>query len=197
MEKDELQNFLINIGRSMVQENGTDALTVRKLAEASKCSVGAIYNQFSNMDNYIVIQNCITLDELHSALSKVKRSNNVFIDMNNYLQTFVDYVLDNKNLWYMLYTFHLKHNKYRYSSFYLRKIIKIVRIVNELLKDATPRVERPERLLSAQVLWLTMFSLSALLTKDILDSFSKINRRNLCEIVLNTFVAGMTVLENR
>ena len=197
MEKEELQNFLINIGRVMVQENGTEALTVRKLAEASHCSVGAIYNQFSNMENYAIVQNCITLDELYSVLKQVQRTHNVFVDMNNYVQAFVDYVLDNKNLWYMLYVFHLKHSKRGYSYFYLRKVVRITRIVAELLEDATPRVEIPERLLSAQVLWLTMFSLSALLTKDILDSFSRINRRNLCEIVVNTFVAGLTVLENK
>ena len=42
MEKDNIQNLLLETGRKIVQEKGTDALTVRKLSEASGCSVGAI-----------------------------------------------------------------------------------------------------------------------------------------------------------
>ena len=57
MEKDNIQKLLIDIGRQIVREKGTEALTARKLSEASGCSVGAIYNQFSNMDNFVVIQN--------------------------------------------------------------------------------------------------------------------------------------------
>ena len=55
MEKDNIQNLLIETGRKIIREKGTEALTVRKLSEASGCSVGAIYNQFTNMDNFIVI----------------------------------------------------------------------------------------------------------------------------------------------
>ena len=32
-------------------------------------------------------------------------------------------------------------------------------------------------------------------TTDTLDSFSKINKRSLCELLLNTYLAGMKVLE--
>ena len=64
MEKDDIQKRLLNIGRQLVQEKGTDALTVRKLSEASGCSVGAIYNQFNNMDKFIMYQNYMTLKTL-------------------------------------------------------------------------------------------------------------------------------------
>ena len=35
MEKDNIQNLLLETGRKIVQEKGTEALTVRKLSEAS------------------------------------------------------------------------------------------------------------------------------------------------------------------
>lgn len=197
MEKDNIQNLLISVGRRMVREKGTDALTVRKLSEASGCSVGAIYNQFSNMDNFIVIQNYMTLEELGNLLEKVKPGTSPFADMNNFLQVFVDYVTENRNLWYLLYTFHLRHGDRTYSYFYLRKVVKIIGCINSLLQRILPQMERPERILSSQVLWLNLFALSSLLTKDILDSFAKINRNNLCQIVLNTYIAGLSVLEHK
>lgn len=197
MEKDNIQNQLISIGRQIVREKGTDALTVRKLSEASGCSVGAIYNQFANMDNFIVIQNYITLDELSTELEKIKQTVNPFADMNTFLKVFVDYVTQNRNLWYLLYAFHLRRNDRTYSYFYLRKVVKIIGCINSLLQRILPQTERPERILSSQVLWLNLFALSSLLTKDVLDSFAKVDGKTLCEIVLNTYVAGLSVLEQK
>lgn len=179
----------------MVKENGTKALTVRKLSEASGCSVGAIYNQFTNMDNFIVIQNYMTLDELAEKLEKVERSGDAFVDLNRFLHEFVDFVITNKNLWYMLHSFHLRNNNRTFSYFYLRKVVKITGLINGFLQQIVPQMERPERILSSQILWLTLFALSSFLTKDILDSFPKINKETICQVLLNTYVAGLTVLE--
>ena len=110
MEKDNIQN-LINIGRQIVREKGTDALTVRKLSEASGYSVGAIYNQFSNMDNYIAVQNLITLQALTEIIAAEPETEDAFDDLNSILQKFVDFVCADKNLWYLLFSFHLTHAK--------------------------------------------------------------------------------------
>lgn len=197
MEKDNIQNLLLETGRQIVREKGTDALTVRKLSEASGCSVGAIYNQFLNMDNFIVIQNYMTLDELSNRLEKVKKTEDAFVDMNNFLQAFVDYVIENKNLWYMLHSFHLRNNNHTFSYFYLRKVVKITGLINKLLIQLVPNMERPERILSSQILWLSLFALSSFLTKDILDSFTKVNKKTICQLMFNTYIAGLTVLEKK
>ncbi len=194
MEKDNIQNLLIHIGRKIVKEKGASALTARKLSEASNCSVGAIYNQFANMDNYILVQNYLTLDELHEKLQKVIKTDNPFIDMNAFLQTFVKYVLENNNLWFMLYNYHL-NSKRQFSFYYLRKVASIVRIVNNHIEKIVPTMNPPERMLSSQILWLTLVSLSAFLTNDSLNGLSKINKTTICRILLDTYLAGITVLE--
>lgn len=197
MAKDNIQNLLIETGRKIVQEKGTEALTVRKLSDASGCSVGAIYNQFSNMENFIVIQNYMTLDSLAGRLDQVARTGNAFVDLNNFLHEFVEFVIENKNLWYMLHSFHLRNNNRTFSYFYLRKVVKITGLINSLLQQIVPQMERPERILSSQILWLTLFALSSFLTKDMLDSFTKINKETICQVMLNTYVAGLTVLEQK
>ena len=197
MEKDNIQNLLLETGRKIVQEKGTEALTVRKLSEASGCSVGAIYNQFSNMDNFVVIQNYMTLDALASRLEKVSVTDDAFGDMNAFLHEFVNFVIENKNLWFMLHSFHLRNNNRTFSYFYLRKVVKITGLINKLLIRLVPNMERPERILSSQILWLTLFALSSFLTKDILDSFTKVNKETICQLMFNTFVAGLSVLEKK
>lgn len=196
MEKDEIQNLLIHIGRKIVKEKGASALTARKLSEASDCSVGAIYNQFSNMDNYVLVQNYITLDELSGKLQTVEKTDNPFVDMNNLLQNFVTFVLENNNLWFMLYNYHLTSRR-RFSFYYLRKVASLIKIVNEYIEKIVPKMDAPERLLSAQVLWLTLLSVSSFLTNDSLNGLSKVNKTTLCRILLDTYLAGLTVLENK
>ncbi|MCI7486271.1 MAG: TetR/AcrR family transcriptional regulator [Alphaproteobacteria bacterium] len=197
MEKDNIQNLLLETGRKIVQEKGTEALTVRKLSEASGCSVGAIYNQFSNMDNFVVIQNYMTLDALAGCLEKVQKTGDAFADMNAFLHEFINFVIENKNLWFMLHSFHLRNNNRTFSYFYLRKVVKITGLINKLLMQLVPNMERPERILSSQILWLTLFALSSFLTKDILDSFTKVNKETICQLMFNTYVAGLTVLEKK
>lgn len=196
MEKENIQNKLIEIGRIIVKEKGVQALTARKLAEASNYSVGAIYSQFTNMDNYILVQNYLTLDELSQKLNAVKKSENPFIDMNEFLQVFVDFVLENNNLWYMLYNFHLNNNR-QFSFYYLRKVAGLISKVNSYIENLVPNIAAPERLVSAQVLWLALFSMSAFLTNESLEGFSKVNKSSICRLLLNTYIAGLTILESK
>ena len=62
--KAEIRAWLLQVGRKLAAEKGAAFLTARKLSEASGCSVGTIYNQFGNMDNFVLEQNVVTLDEL-------------------------------------------------------------------------------------------------------------------------------------
>lgn len=195
MGKDNIQENLVSKGRALIQEKGAEFLTARKLSEASGYSVGTIYNQFGNMDNFILIQNYLTLDALYNRLAKLRASGTAYQRLNLYAQEFIDFVLENKNLWFLVHNFHLHNNSRRFSKIYLRRVVEITQLVENAFKSLFPDIPLPERILSLQVLWLSLFSLSAFLTTDTLDSFSKINKRSLCELLLNTYLAGMKVLE--
>ena len=48
--KAEVRKHLLETGRNLVADFGAEFLTARKLSEASRCSVGTIYNQFGNIE---------------------------------------------------------------------------------------------------------------------------------------------------
>lgn len=195
MSKDNIQENLVNKGRELIKEKGAEFLTARKLSEASGYSVGTIYNQFGNMDNFILIQNYLTLDSLYTRLSKLQASGTAYQRLNLYTKEFIDFVLENKNLWFLVHNFHLHNNNRRFSKIYLRRVVQITQLAESSFKALYPDIPLPERILSLQVLWLSLFSLSSFLTTDALDSFSKINKNTLCELLLNTYLAGIKVLE--
>ena len=55
--KEEIHQKLLGAGRNLVKDKGQEFLTARKLSEASGCSIGTIYNQFSSMDDFVAEQN--------------------------------------------------------------------------------------------------------------------------------------------
>ena len=195
MSRDNIQENLVNKGRDLIRKNGAEGLTARKLSDASGYSVGTIYNQFGNMDNFILIQNYLTLDSLYETLSSLQAKGDAYHRLNLYTQGFVDFVLKNKNLWFLVHSFHLNNNSRRFSKIYLRRVVQITQLVEGAFKALYPKIETPERILMLQVMWLSLFSLSSFLTTDALDKFSKINKKTLCELLLNTFLAGLKVLE--
>ncbi|MBQ8869751.1 MAG: TetR/AcrR family transcriptional regulator [Alphaproteobacteria bacterium] len=195
MSKDNIGEKLVSKGRALIKEKGADFLTARKLSEASGYSVGTIYNQFGNMDNFILIQNYLTLESLYNRLAKLQTSGTAYHRLNLYVKEFINFVIENKNLWFLVHNFHLHNNSRHFSRVYLKRVVQITKLVENAFKSMFPDIEVPERTLSIQVLWLSLFSMSSFITTDALNSFSKINKYTLCELLLNTYLAGMKVLE--
>lgn len=193
--KDNIREILMDKGRELVREKGADFLTARKLSEASGYSVGTIYNQFANMDNFVLAQNMQTLDELYAYLSKLMKDSSDYKNLNRYLDGFVGFVLANPNLWFLLYRFHLQSTVKKLPKEYLRKMVKITQIWEPSFDEVFQKLGTKERRLSMQVLWLSLFTMSSFLTTKALDNFSRLNKKTVCKLLLNTYLAGLSVLK--
>src|SRR5574344_1548307 len=178
MIKDNIREILILKGRNLVKEKGAEFLTARKLSEASGYSVGTIYNQFANMENFILVQNMLTLDELYEYLAKLIKDNNEYNNLNHYLDGFVGFVLSNPNLWFLLYRFHLQTEKDKLPMEYLRKFLRVTQIWEPSFDKTFSRINIKERKLAMQVLWLALFSMSSFLTTKAIDDFSRVNKKS-------------------
>ena len=194
MTKDNIQDILIEKGRELVCSQGADSLTARKLSDISGYSVGTIYNQFKSMDNYILLQNYLTLDELYNFMQKTKVSKNPYIDINNYLDSFITFVLNNRQTWSLLFDFHLKNNSQELSKLYLRKIAMILHMINGCFSHLFPLLKKEEKDVLEHTLWLSLFSLSSFLAKDESKSLHKINRQAICKLMLNSYISGVLKL---
>jgi AcrR family transcriptional regulator len=192
--KDNIRKVLIKTGRRLVKEKGASFLTARKLSDASGYSIGTIYNQYGTMDGFIMEQNKITMDELLQYMRNIFVESDPYLMLNRYLDTFVSFVMANKNLWFLLYNFHLNAIYKKLPKDYLRKLIAVTSLWQPFFNEVYPNLLPKERRLSLNVLWVALFSVSSFLTTEALDNFSKVNRKNLCKLLLNTYLAGLTVL---
>ena len=195
--KDKIHETLIIKGRDLVRRKGAEFLTARKLSEATGYSVGTIYNQFANMDKFIMEQNILTLDELYLVLKKLLPDTNPYKNLNRYIDAFVAFVLSQPNLWFLLYNFHICSKYENFPPIYLRKLLRLTNLWRKEFNAVFAELSPAERKVSLQVLWLSMFSLSSFLTLNGLDKMSKVNKKNICKLLLNTYLAGLSVLNKR
>lgn len=193
--KDKIHDALIKKGRDLVRRKGAEFLTARKLSEATGYSVGTIYNQFANMDKFILEQNMLTLDELYLVLKKLLPDTNPYKNLNRYIDAFVAFVLSQPNLWFLLFNFHICSKYENFPPIYLRKLLRITNLWRKEFNAVFAKLSPAERKVSLQVLWLSMFSLSSFLTLNGLDKMSKVNKKNICKLLLNTYLAGLSVLK--
>lgn len=191
--KENIRTYLIGVGRQMVKSKGMEYLTARKLSEASGCSVGTIYNQFSNMDNLIAAINLQTLKQLYDKMSQIETSKNAYKNLNTYLDIFVGYVLQNENLWFLLYNYHLRVAKQPQG--YRAMIIRMMQLWQPSFDAIYTHLNARKKKVARQVLWLSLFAMSSFLTTTIINDFRMVTKKNLCKLMLNTYLAGLAVLK--
>ncbi len=193
--KEEIRADLILKARELLVDKGVEFLTARKLADYSGYSVGTIYNQFKSMDNLFLEENAQTLDELYLVLISAEMGSDVYLNLNKLLNKFVQFVLENKNLWFALYNTHFQNPMNGFDVFYLRRIVKIVHLLEKNLKKLFLTIPYKERVVSSQVLFVTLFALSSLLTSE--KEFVALEKKYVVRILFNTYLAGMSYLAKK
>ena len=193
VKKEKIRIDLLVKSRELLQEKGLEFLTARKLADYSGYSVGTIYNQFKSMDTLIVWENCQTLDELCATLRTAEFGSDAYKNLNYLLEKFIDFVLENKKLWFTLYNFHFTSSGGHFELFYLRRIINIVQLLENNVHKLFNKVPEKERKVSTEVMFISLFALSSLLTTD--KEFVRLEKRYVVRVLFNTYLAGMSYLK--
>ncbi len=193
--KETIYYKLIKTGRFLVEQKGVDFLTARKLSEASGCSVGAIYNQFGSMDNFVAKQNQITIKQLLDKLSSFSKTNDIYYNINSQVDIFVNFVCNNPQIWFLLYSFHLNNKDFEFCFAYKKDVAKIIKIIFGDMSKLFARTNPKELKLFSRVLLISIITQSSVLTTTALDKINTINKDNLIKILLNTFMTGMLVLD--
>ena len=193
--KEDIRIDLIIKAREIIKDKGLDFLTARKLSDYSGYSVGTIYNQFKSMDNLVMWENCLTLDELIENLKTVEFGSDAYKNLNRLIDKFVDFVLENKGLWFTLYNFHFKDIVDSYAVFYLRRILKIIQLLEANLCKLFVNVPASERKLLTEVLFTSLFTVSSLLTTE--REFQRLRKKYVVKVMFNTYLAGISCLSKK
>lgn len=193
--KEQTKKALLECGRKLVEEKGSDALSARKLAQAANSSVGMIYSIFATMDEFIAAQNVMTLENLYNQMNALVLSKNPFNNLNRYADIFSAYIEDNPNLWNLLFCSHLNADATKTTIAEARIIKKIDILISFQVVPLIGAMKAKEKRLAIKVLEMSLFALSGYLLGNKLNAKSGLNRKSLCKLLMNTYVAGMACLK--
>lgn len=193
--KEKTKKILLDVGRKLVAKKGVEALSARKLAAEANSSVGMIYSLFGTMDYYVAEQNVITLTELLNKMNSVVLCKNPFNNLNRYADVLTSYIEANQNLWYLLYNRQLAAGAQKSTIAEARVIKKIDILIGWQAAQLVKGIGVREKRLTIKVLEMSLFALSGYLLGFKLNPKAGVNKANLCKILMNTYVAGLTTLK--
>jgi len=101
-----LRKTLIDHATKHIETNGLQDLRARTLAEAAGCSVGAIYNIFTDLDALILTVNAATLEKIGTKMAAIPPSTPTqqFQDL---AAAYLDFAITHPALWDALFTHRL------------------------------------------------------------------------------------------
>ena len=132
--------------------------------------------------------------QLYHHLLNVKADDS-YERLNEYIRVFTEFVLQNKFLWHMLFNFHLNCTDRSFSVTYLRRVSMMILLLEKNFSDLFGTLDIKKRHAFVEVLWISLFSLSSLLTTSALETYSKMSQTKICTLLLNTYLSGVKVSE--
>ncbi len=186
--REQLRGMVIQAARALVQSEGREGLSARRLAERIGYTVGTLYNLFYNLDDIVMHVNAETLDEIHARLQPIPgqytRPNRILIEM---AREYARYAAQNYFLWSLV--FHQTPTQ-RLPDWYREKFQRIFALVEQVVVSLAPEAGREDAVSAAHVLWAGLHGICALSLNGKLPLHTGRNQEILCESLVMHFLEG-------
>ena len=137
--RDDLRNTLTDIAERMVAETGAASVKARPLAEAAGCSVGAIYNVFTDLDALLMAVNGRTFRRLgahvSAALQRVEASPQERLVIMGH--AYLDFASQHTNAWRALFDLRMSTDM-EVPGWYLQELAAVFALIAGPLRDIFP-----------------------------------------------------------
>jgi AcrR family transcriptional regulator len=102
--REELHAMAIDAAARIVESEGFQSLTARKVAAKIGYTVGTLYHVFRNFDDLVIHLNARTIDEMAALIqSAVKRKRNPVSRIKMMGEVYVDYASEHPDLWRLVF----------------------------------------------------------------------------------------------
>jgi AcrR family transcriptional regulator len=98
--REEIREMAISAAAKIVETEGFQSLTARKIAAKIGYTVGTLYHVFRNFDDIVIHLNAQTIDEMAVLIQKnVKRKRNAETRIRTMAGVYVDYATEHPDRW--------------------------------------------------------------------------------------------------
>lgn len=102
--REEIRDMAIEAAARIVEKEGYQSLTARKVAAKIGYTVGTLYHVFKNFDDLVMNLNARTIDEMAGLIQQqVKRKRNPEVRIRTMAEYYVQYATDHPDRWRLVF----------------------------------------------------------------------------------------------
>lgn len=191
---EQLKEMILEEAWSIIEKEGVEKLTARRIAKAIGYTPGTIYNLFKSMEVLQLHLNAKTLNLLYQALSdsicnnpEHKPIKNIKLMAENYMLFAQKYRLH----WFLLFENRLEHLK-KDNSWYQEKINKLFEPLEKQMSAFYSTKQKRKRKIATYTLWASIHGICVLKETGRLSLLNEEkSTEDLSHFLIENFIAGM------
>lgn len=189
--RERLKADTIAIARRILSDEGLSALQARRVASEAGCSVGTIYNLYSNLDDLIVVANAGTLEDLGAAL-RAELERTVADDFSDRLiglgLAYLNFAIEHERAWRALFEHHLDADEH-VPEWYRERQGDLFAIVEGLLGAVMP--DGVQRHQAARALFAAVHGIVTLALDQKLGAFDEAGTKAQIRFIVAAAARGL------
>ncbi len=195
--REEIKEMAIDAAAKIVETEGFQSLTARKVAAKIGYTVGTLYHVFRNFDDLVIHLNARTIDEMAELIQKgVKRKRSPESRIRTMTEVYVSYATEHPDRWRLVFEHQAPRGLPTPELMKVRRDV-MFEMVAENLRELSPRHAKQEIDHTATALWsgvhgICILALTGKLYLGGAFSMSKLID-TLIESVLNEFRSNQLV----
>lgn len=188
---EQLSNMILSAAKELLDEEGFQCISTRKIASRIGYSVGTLYNVFQNLDDIYIHLNGRTLDELIKTMDDAL-ANKAFTQIKSISYAYIRFSVDHFNAWSLLFEYRFPDGLVT-PKWYNEKIERLYSTVGKAVGHAL-RIDDPQALKGyITVLWAGIHGICVLSTKGKLSraGIEASNSQQLIDNFIDNYLNGV------
>jgi AcrR family transcriptional regulator len=181
----------LSAAKEIAVAEGLSGLTARRIAKASGCSVGTLYNVFGNLDTLILHLNASTLERLNELLAQPSSGKDPEHRVRELSERYMQFTSEYANLWSVLFE-HVWPRDQAMPNWYPVRIRRLLGVLAGAMAPLFPDGSEQERLQAAAVLWSSLHGIHSLAASGKMGLISSESVTAMTEVLIHNFVAGLS-----
>jgi AcrR family transcriptional regulator len=194
--KSEIENMALVAAEHLIETQGYEGLSARKVASAIGYTVGSLYFVFKNLDELVQRVNGRTLDQLYMGLSEALNDCRHPQDCLYSLgAAYLDYATKHAHRWRMVFE-HQPQTEGLLMEIHEDKVDRVYELVERQITALTMnKLSHSEVALAARALWSGVHGIAILRTTYQLQSEGHDSVAPLIEHLIGHYLAGLYALQ--
>ncbi len=188
--QEEIKEMVLQAAETIIVEEGSQALKVRKIAMEIGYTVGSIYMVFDNMADLMLHIKARTLDDLAGELEQVvEQCDAPELCIAELAKVYVSFAIDHYHRWSMIFG-QDAHEQDEAPDWYLQKVNQMFIRVESLFRQLSPQQSSEQTQLAARALWSGVHGVCMLSVSGSLDRVGAGNTEKVVMLLVENFLQG-------